>query len=279
MSKKQQGEMSRYLAEPCPADSGRWGSLWGPPRPPRGGNPNFGTMGGGIGAINRRPGVVHAVHNGAIAGSSERVLHMMVALGAGKTFLHCFVVYAPCGPNTMAARERLLQAVLFDAQAMVGGAPAVVLGDLNTDTDRSPALRSALGNGWVDAAQLQAQHDGAVRPPPTYTTSKAETRIDYALMNRSAALAFAGCSTFNVGSVGSHRCVCVQLSLPAFNQMTLRYSVPRALPPVSKPDAPVPSLEAFEGALADGLGVSFRRHASSISSTGAMCRRQRHARM
>ncbi|KAJ9439789.1 Retrovirus-related Pol polyprotein from type-2 retrotransposable element R2DM [Diplonema papillatum] len=252
MSKKQQGEMSRYLAEPCPADSGRWGSLWGPPRPPRGGNPNFGTMGGGIGAINRRPGVVHAVHNGAIAGSSERVLHMMVALGAGKTFLHCFVVYAPCGPNTMAARERLLQAVLFDAQAMVGGAPAVVLGDLNTDTDRSPALRSALGNGWVDAAQLQAQHDGAVRPPPTYTTSKAETRIDYALMNRSAALAFAGCSTFNVGSVGSHRCVCVQLSLPAFNQMTLRYSVPRALPPVSKPDAPVPSLEAFEGALADG---------------------------
>ncbi|KAJ9471985.1 hypothetical protein DIPPA_05368 [Diplonema papillatum] len=161
-SKKQ-----RYMAETCPVDPGRQRSLLGPPRPPS-------AMGGSIGAINRRPWIMHAVHNDAIAGSSELVLHMMAALGAGKTLLHCFVVYAPCGPKTMAARERLLQAVLFEAQAKEGGAPAVVLGDLNTDADRSPTLRSALGSGQAEAVQLQAPHDGTMRPPPTCTTSKAE---------------------------------------------------------------------------------------------------------
>ncbi|KAJ9469080.1 hypothetical protein DIPPA_24076 [Diplonema papillatum] len=74
----------------------------------------------------------------------------------GRMFMHFFAVYAPSGNTAAASRERLLQTVFFEAQAIVGQAPAVVMGDFNTDVERSPALRHALSNGWSDAGQLQA---------------------------------------------------------------------------------------------------------------------------
>ncbi|KAJ9469097.1 hypothetical protein DIPPA_24064 [Diplonema papillatum] len=66
----------------------------------------------------------------------------MIATGVGRMFMHFFAVYAPLGNTVAASRERLLQTVLFEAQAIVGQAPAVVMGDFNTDVERSPALRT-----------------------------------------------------------------------------------------------------------------------------------------
>lgn len=248
LTKPQQEEMSRYLAGPCNADRSQWKSLWGAPQPAKRtkhcplGNMYSGQKGGGIGLLVRKPGVVHALDNSSLSGVPERVLHTMIAVGNGRTFLHCFVVYAPSGNSraAMAARERLLQSVLFEAQALVGQAPAVILGDLNTDAGRSPTLRHALETTWVDASQFQASRDGS-QPQHTYAgTGTAGTRIDYALLNRTAALSLASCSTFDVGSVRGHRCVCVKLSVPAFEQMAPRYSIPRALPPPSVADVTVP---------------------------------------
>ena len=244
-SRRQQEEVDWVLRK----GDGRpqeWAFLWGKERPPRrsknapSGNIACGQRGGGVATMVRQPCVSRAVPNSAITAGFEdgRVMHSMVALGSGATFLHVFVVYAHsgCDNKTVAAREALLNSVLFEAQAQVGGAPAVVLGDLNTDVARSPTLRRALENEWVDAAVLQATRSGG-DPPPTYTSTRASSRIDYVLMNRIAAQSFVSCST-SLAGVPNHSLVSVTLDSLAFAQETLRYKVPRAIPaPPRSPDA------------------------------------------
>ncbi|KAJ9463785.1 Retrovirus-related Pol polyprotein from type-2 retrotransposable element R2DM [Diplonema papillatum] len=137
------------------------------------------------------------------------------------------------GEHFTLLRASSMQSILTeDVRVGEGGvrAPAVVMGDFNTDVERSPALRHALSNGWTDAAQLQAACEGG-RPPNTYTgTNTSGTRIDYALMNRAAASAFVACETIGVGSVRGHRCVRIRLAVQAFEQQTWRFNVPRAIP-------------------------------------------------
>ncbi|KAJ9450554.1 hypothetical protein DIPPA_03080, partial [Diplonema papillatum] len=236
MGELQQTQATDYLARPCAVDGSRWKTLWGPPQPPKRskhcphGNPHSGQKGGGVVVLARQPGVAHLLPNESLQEVRNRVIHTMIATGVGRMFVHFFAVYAPSGNTAAASRERLLQTVLFEAQAMVGQAPAVVMGDFNTDVERSPALRHALSNGWTDAAQLQAACEGG-RPPNTYTgTNTSGTRIDYALMNRAAASAFVACETIGVGSVRGHRCVRIRLAVQAFEQQTWRFNVPRAIP-------------------------------------------------
>ncbi|KAJ9457853.1 Retrovirus-related Pol polyprotein from type-1 retrotransposable element R2 [Diplonema papillatum] len=217
------------------------------------GNPHSGQKGGGVVVLARQPGVAHLLPNESLQEVRNRVIHTMIATGVGRMFVHFFAVYAPSGNTAAASRERLLQTVLFEAQAMVGQAPAVVMGDFNTDVERSPALRHALSNGWTDAAQLQAACEGG-RPPNTYTgTNTSGTRIDYALMNRAAASAFVACETIGVGSVRGHRCVRIRLAVQAFEQQTWRFNVPRAIP--VKPAGrvvEVPRLDAVCAAAREG---------------------------
>ncbi|KAJ9443691.1 hypothetical protein DIPPA_34154 [Diplonema papillatum] len=189
MSALQQTQAADYLARPCAVDGSRWKTLWGPPQPPKRskhcphGNPHSGQKGGGVVVLTRQPGVAHLLPNESLQEVRNRVIHTMIATGVGRMFVHFFAVYAPSGNTAAASRERLLQTVLFEAQAIVGQAPAVVMGDFNTDLERSPALRHALSNGWTDAAQLQAACEGG-RPPNTYTgTNTSDTRIDYALLH------------------------------------------------------------------------------------------------
>ncbi|KAJ9463405.1 Retrovirus-related Pol polyprotein from type-1 retrotransposable element R2, partial [Diplonema papillatum] len=259
MGELQQTQATDYLARPCAVDGSRWKTLWGPPQPPKRskhcphGNPHSGQKGGGVVVLARQPGVAHLLPNESLQEVRNRVIHTMIATGVGRMFVHFFAVYAPSGNTAAASRERLLQTVLFEAQAMVGQAPAVVMGDFNTDVERSPALRHALSNGWTDAAQLQAACEGG-RPPNTYTgTNTSGTRIDYALMNRAAASAFVACETIGVGSVRGHRCVRIRLAVQAFEQQTWRFNVPRAIP--VKPAGrvvEVPRLDAVCAAAREG---------------------------
>ena len=207
--------------------------------------------GGGVATFVRQPCVARTTADSCLStGFNDcRVMHSIVATGNGSTFLHVFVVYAHSGNKdrkVAAARESLLHSVLFEAQAQIGNAPAVVLGDLNTDATRSATLKLALENSWVDAAGLQATTDGA-SPPATYTSSRTTgTRIDYVLLNRAAAQSFVKCSTFAVGGIPNHRCVSVTLNSLAFSQTTFRYKIPRAIPAPSKPIAvKLPDLTPF----------------------------------
>ncbi|KAJ9466685.1 hypothetical protein DIPPA_18467 [Diplonema papillatum] len=81
-------------------------------------------------------------------------------------FMHFFAVYAPSGNTAAASRERLLQTVFFEAQAIVGQAPAVVMGDFNTDLERPPQCASS--TCWTAAGCLPVKD---VRTPAVVTRS------------------------------------------------------------------------------------------------------------
>ena len=161
-----------------------------------------------------------------------RLVHSFVATGDGKKGINVFTVYAKSGgaQEDFRYREELLQTLLLDLPRRLGNVPAIVLGDLNTDVSRSPALRKALSSTWVDGAALAAALLGE-EPPPTYTGTINSTRIDYVLLNTWAAQALTASKTFRVPGVCKHSCVSVTLNFDAFQQKSLRYQLPRAIPP------------------------------------------------
>ena len=236
-----------------------WTPVWGAPRDRRvskcaPGGTATGKRGGGVGVLVRQPCVTnHAKHtllDGAY--NDGRLVHCLVAIGNGRTFLHVFCAYAPSGNKTAAkaARERLLHDVLLQTAPIIGDAPAVVLGDFNTDTARSPVLRTALDNLWVDASQLQHYPDPA---PMTYTGTNTDgSCIDHILLNRVAAQAFVRSDTFSVGKVPNHSCVTCELDLRTFQQTTQKFKVPRPLskPAVDAADIQLPDLGHVHALLA-----------------------------
>ncbi|KAJ9444450.1 hypothetical protein DIPPA_17217 [Diplonema papillatum] len=125
--------------------------------------------------------------------SPDRVSHTVVATGAGNTFVHVFNVYCPSGNGRAESEERedMLEKILFAAADSLGDVPIMVMGDLNTEEDRSPVLRKALRNGWSDAAELHHARTGDTPPPPTFTSARTSgTRIDRILLNRITTGAF-----------------------------------------------------------------------------------------
>ncbi|KAJ9449022.1 hypothetical protein DIPPA_23325 [Diplonema papillatum] len=175
------------------------------------------------------PATLHGMTGAAFA--DARLLHTAVATGKGSTFVHVLNVYCPSGNGRAECdrREALLESVLFAAADSLGDVPIVVIGDLNTDEERSPVLRKALRNGWTDSAQLHEANTGTPPDPTFTTTGTMGTRIDRILLNRVSALAFASCKT-TVVNVPGHRLVSVTLDLEAFDQRVLRYRLPRPIP-------------------------------------------------
>ncbi|KAJ9435454.1 hypothetical protein DIPPA_12764, partial [Diplonema papillatum] len=164
--------------------------------------------------------------------SPDRVSHTVVATGTGSTFVHVFNVYCPSGNGRAENEERedMLEKVLFAAADSLGDVPILVMGDLNTEEDRSPVLRKALRNGWSDAAELHHARTGNTPPPPTFTSARTSgTRIDRILLNRIAACAFRQCVTTAV-NVPGHRLVTVTLDIAALRQSVWRFKVPREIP-------------------------------------------------
>ena len=253
-----------------------WTTVWGAPRDSwtskcAPGGTATGKRGGGVGVLVRQPCVTnhprHTLFDKAYY--DGRLVHSLVAIGKGRTFMHVFCIYAPSGNEHAAttAREKLLHDVLLQTSPIIGDAPAVVLGDFNTDTVRSPILRTALDNLWTDASQLQ-HHPHPV--PITYTASRTNgSRIDYILLNRVAAQAFVRSDTFAVGDVPNHSCVTCELDLSTFRQTTLKFRVPRPLatPTTGDADVHVPDLKDFRTLLASNkLEEAWKLLASTAES-------------
>ncbi|KAJ9447014.1 hypothetical protein DIPPA_29772 [Diplonema papillatum] len=104
---------------------------------------------GGLSTLGLRPIPAYetktALSHAAIR-SPDRVSHTVVATGAGNTFVHVFNVYCPSGNGRAESEERedMLEKILFAAADSLGDVPIMVMGDLNTEEDRSPVLRKAL---------------------------------------------------------------------------------------------------------------------------------------
>ncbi|KAJ9440509.1 hypothetical protein DIPPA_32170 [Diplonema papillatum] len=217
-----------------------WCCHWGPPPPGRlcrssGSRSTTNAANGGLSTLVQRPipayDTMAALSHVAVR-SPDRVSHTVVATGTGSTFVHVFNVYCPSGNGRAENEERedMLEKVLFAAADSLGDVPILVMGDLNTEEDRSPVLRKALRNGWSDAAELHHARTGNTPPPPTFTSARTSgTRIDRILLNRIAACAFRQCVTTAV-NVPGHRLVTVTLDIAALRQSVWRFKVPREIP-------------------------------------------------
>ncbi|KAJ9452920.1 hypothetical protein DIPPA_26192 [Diplonema papillatum] len=179
----------------------KWCCHWGLPPPGRlcrnsGSRSTMNAANGGLSTLVLRPipayDTMTALSHAAIR-SPDRVSHTVVATGAGNTFVHVFNVYCPSGNGRAESEERedMLEKILFAAADSLGDVPIMVMGDLNTEEDRSPVLRKALRNGWSDAAELHHARTGDTPPPPTFTSARTSgTRIDRILLNRITTGAF-----------------------------------------------------------------------------------------
>ncbi|KAJ9456779.1 hypothetical protein DIPPA_13582 [Diplonema papillatum] len=183
--------------------------------------------------------------------SPDRVSHTVVATGAGNTFVHVFNVYCPSGNGRAESEERedMLEKILFAAADSLGDVPIMVMGDLNTEEDRSPVLRKALRNGWSDAAELHHARTGDTPPPPTFTSARTTgTRIDRILLNRITTGAFRQCVTTAV-NVPGHRLVTMTLDIAALRQIVWRFKVPREIPTEGGPKWGLSDTEAYREAV------------------------------
>ncbi|KAJ9437063.1 hypothetical protein DIPPA_05013 [Diplonema papillatum] len=183
--------------------------------------------------------------------SPDRVSHTVVATGAGNTFVHVFNVYCPSGNGRAESEERedMLEKILFAAADSLGDVPIMVMGDLNTEEDRSPVLRKALRNGWSDAAELHHARTGDTPPPPTFTNARTSgTRIDRILLNRITTGAFRQCVTTAV-NVPGHRLVTMTLDIAALRQIVWRFKVPREISTEGGPKWGLSDTEAYREAV------------------------------
>ena len=190
---------------------------------------------GGVATLVKRPGVAFidtSLTSNLDADMRKRVVHTRIAIGTGHVFLHVLNVYAPSGDNKGAkiSREKLLHTVLLKFLELLGNVPVIVCGDLNTDVSRSPTLAHALDNHWCDAAKHQADINNTVAPCTFHRDGSQGTRIDYVLLNASAAQSLTHCWTHPIHNIPSHKAVSIRLSLPAFSQKTLRYTIPKQIP-------------------------------------------------
>ena len=274
-----QTELDFTLAKQMPKV---WNAVWSAPRPPatslHAGKSIVRGKNGGVGLLCRKqwPLVHCPAHNDLLGKhiADSRVMHSMIAMGNGRSFLHVFVVYAAAGNAAEATdgREDLLGRVLLEIPHRIGDAPAIVLGDLNTDHDRSPTLRRALDNHWIDASARACEADGST-PPQTFHRGTASSRIDYVLLNKWASLALVDCKTYEVCTVKGHSCVSATLNLEVFNQTTLTYRMPKEIPPPqNRPGMAitVPDLTEFHSHITDGNVELAWKTLSTASETFAL---------
>ncbi|KAJ9462006.1 hypothetical protein DIPPA_24140, partial [Diplonema papillatum] len=159
---------------------------------------------GGDGRSQRRPGGVAVLTRQHLTAqlvaavedsekrvvASTRVVHVVVALGDGRTALHIFSLYGQSGNSVQVQgeREQLITEVLGIA-AGLGQVPTLVVGDFNCSTETSSVLAAACRSGrWADAAAAYAVGQGE-EPPCTCWAPNATggSRIDLCLANACAA--------------------------------------------------------------------------------------------
>eukprot|EP01059_Diplonema_ambulator_P000003 TRINITY_DN0_c0_g1_i4.p1 TRINITY_DN0_c0_g1~~TRINITY_DN0_c0_g1_i4.p1 ORF type:complete len:1528 (+),score=304.66 TRINITY_DN0_c0_g1_i4:2257-6840(+) len=233
-------------------------ALWGPPQEGRlieDMESVHIAVRGGVGILVKKD--VPAYSDNSVfegMGQKNRVTHAKIAIGSGKTWIHVISLYAKDGTEAAdkSSREQLLDEVLNRARTRLGEVPVIVAGDFNASPDRSPVLAEALRTHWVDAAAVQASIDGCDPPPTFMSGTTSGTRIDYILMNPTAATTLLRCKTHPTRFPGGHRPVTADLSLPAFRQTVERYHVPREIPkpPTTHEVRPATS-EGFRAAIRD----------------------------
>eukprot|EP01064_Diplonema_japonicum_P000874 TRINITY_DN1058_c1_g1_i11.p1 TRINITY_DN1058_c1_g1~~TRINITY_DN1058_c1_g1_i11.p1 ORF type:complete len:903 (+),score=136.99 TRINITY_DN1058_c1_g1_i11:2748-5456(+) len=131
------------------------------------------------------------------------------------------------------AREELLHHILQRVRFDLGEVPVAVVGDFNTDEERSPTLRRALQRDWVDAAEFCAKKRGQ-EPENTFVRSNCGTRIDRILLNNIAAQGLIHCGITEEVLGSDHRCLSLKLNIPAYRQLVMRYNIPQEIPKTKK---------------------------------------------
>ena len=233
-------------------------AVWGPPQPPRAmqgvAKSEWDAVPGGVGAMARRPLKIQEVETPLAQrdlvreGEPDlleegRLLHTAIPMGSGTVVVHLLTYYGFSGAragNTTA--KRLNEAGLRQAlryAAALGQVPIILGGDLNDNPDTSPTLWAALRAGWQDAAQLEANKaDPPTELPHTFDNGTATSRIDLALLNEEATLAFDKCWTAEAEEYQfpQHRPVFVRFCWQNLCQQVQRIKKPQAIPRPHPPE-------------------------------------------
>jgi exonuclease III len=169
--------------------------------------------------------------------SSLRWKHMMVPL-TRNSCLNLHTVYGFSGSNSsMSAshcNESLLQSLFLEI-AQGGDAPALVMGDLNVLTHKSPTLQHAITNlGWVDVLHTLGDLSDTFRSTYEDFQDKRGSRIDFVLANPTALSLIVAAKVVHTRCTGGHSPIiveidCNRVSLAGFRLDPLRTYV---APPV-----------------------------------------------
>ncbi|OLP85590.1 hypothetical protein AK812_SmicGene33399 [Symbiodinium microadriaticum] len=139
--------------------------------------------------------------------------------------------------DSLTKNDILLGKILHRAQAF--DLPVIVTGDLNCDINQLEAWHAAVARGYVDVAARQAALSSS-EPEPTY---KGQSRLDYVLCNRAAAVAFQALSADPQGFT-DHAALSASFDWGLFQPVVPRWSFPRALDDQPKTLGQVASLVA-----------------------------------
>ncbi|KAJ9441846.1 Ribonuclease HI [Diplonema papillatum] len=204
---------------------------------------------GGDGRSQRRPGGVAVLTRQHLTAqlvaavedsekrvvASTRVVHVVVALGDGRTALHIFSLYGQSGNSVQVQgeREQLITEVLGIA-AGLGQVPTLVVGDFNCSTETSSVLAAACRSGrWADAAAAYAVGQGE-EPPCTCWAPNATggSRIDLCLANACAAPAISKVCTVERknSEFHTHAPMYVTMRQQVFRERHRRAILPTAFP-------------------------------------------------
>ena len=244
-----------------------WAMHWGKGMPRvAGANGREQTRPGGV-AVMAKEGLVAQVVQPKTAQEqklydSTRMVHVVLAIGDGKTALHILSVYGHSGTEVGEQREALLQETL-DLAAGLGQVPVLLMGDLNTNPETSATLSQACRvGGWVDAATTHAEL-AQQSVQNTCWASENGTRLDICLMNSCAAPALRRVEVAKRGDydIPTHCPLFVDLDLTAFRRPKKICILPTPFP-AGKPklgDA------AARGIMQDVLAEGELRHGATAA--------------
>ena len=169
--------------------------------------------------------------------SSGRVSDALLQLDGVQVRVIAVYGYHSGIKDSLTKNDILLGKILHRAQAF--DLPVIVTGDLNCDINQLEAWHAAVARGYVDVAARQAALSSS-EPEPTY---KGQSRLDYVLCNRAAAVAFQALSADPQGFT-DHAALSASFDWGLFQPVVPRWSFPRALDDQPKTLGQVASLVA-----------------------------------
>ena len=171
--------------------------------------------------------------------ASKRFVHAVMV--KGKCTLHILCVYGYPGaaqdPVARANNELLLEA-LFGLVALIGNAPVLLLGDLNTNAEASVMLGTQLACGAIHDVALECARAANSQPEATcfvHDTS-AGSRIDFVLANRVLAPALRSCEVCADSGLPTHKPVKAVFELSCSAQQGMRMKTPKPFAFYPDPD-------------------------------------------